>query len=99
MLPVTTSVEEASDERTWLCSRDGEATSSFYPGLWDRGQEGACASIFRWSHGEVVADPQGSGYAACPEKGDPTEPRWVGNNHSAWERTVPRVAKRGPEVS
>ena len=34
------------------------------------------------------------------QKGDPIEPRWVGTKQSAWEqRTVPCVAKRGPEVS
>ena len=48
----------------------------------------------------MVADPQGSGCVACPEKGDPIEPRWVGTKQSAWEqRTIPCVAKRGPEVS
>lgn len=44
---------------------------------------------------EVVANPQRSDCAACPEKEDPAEPRWVGRE----QRTIRCEAEEGPEVS
>lgn len=67
-------------------------------GIW--GEKRPVPRFLNGSMAEVVANPQRSNCAACPEKEDPAEPRWVGNNQSPREqRTIRCVAEEGPEVS